>query len=269
MMSDESNPLMDAYLNGVQLPWVLCVEPSRYFANSTVLACTELELEARHVETVSDAIAALGATNPVAIIAGFQLPDLTAASLVAALKSDPTRASIPIAVMSSSAKDGILGIYQPDCVITRDATLGKQLRSFLTANCKFPAEASANQPHVLLVEDSATMQRLAAHILHAAGYAVTIASNGELALEALESSQFDLVLMDIEMPVLDGRETIAEMQANGDTTPVIALTGHDREQFEDTALDLGFRAMCEKPLNKEDILGAVQANLGGAVAKPE
>ncbi|MCA8943601.1 MAG: response regulator [Planctomycetes bacterium] len=232
-------------------PHLLCVEPSRLWRRLIDEVCSDFGIDCRHASGTLAALGCVVADQPVAILAGHEQPDLTATSLIAALRADRTFGSIPIAVLTSSHSQSVGGVYQPDRTILRDTEWLENVGAFLAPiRDAHSPHVLERKPRVLLVEDSATLQRIAARILHVAGYEVTIADHGVQALEILERNQFDLIFMDIEMPEMDGRETIRRIRSSGDTTPVIALTGHEREHFEAEALDLGFDAMCPKPIRR-------------------
>jgi CheY-like chemotaxis protein len=115
--------------------------------------------------------------------------------------------------------------------------------------------------HVLLVEDSPTQRVVATGLLRKQGLDVTCAKDGKEAVDALEREEFDAVLMDVEMPVMDGLAATAKIRQRETPlqkhTPIIALTSTtDRERCFDAGMD-GFAA---KPLNPEcleQILGVV------------
>jgi len=106
---------------------------------------------------------------------------------------------------------------------------------------------------ILVVEDEAINAQVVSAMLRNLGHGVVVASNGRLALETLESEIFDCILMDIQMPEMDGIETsIAIRQRAGGNRldiPIIALTAHavqgDRERF----LAAGMNDYITKPLN--------------------
>jgi CheY-like chemotaxis protein len=106
---------------------------------------------------------------------------------------------------------------------------------------------------VLLADDSLTQQKLTSKLLTRQGHAVTIASNGEEAVQALEADDFDLVLMDVEMPVMDGLQAIGLIRAreghSGTHIPVFAVTSTgDR----DRCLAAGMDAYLSKPLRLDE-----------------
>ncbi|MGD8281515.1 MAG: response regulator, partial [Gemmatimonadota bacterium] len=118
---------------------------------------------------------------------------------------------------------------------------------------------------VLLVEDNRVNQRLAHAILERLGHEVTLASNGREALEVIESGEYDLVLMDIQMPEMGGVEAtrrIREREArDGGHIPIVAMTAHamrgDRERF----LAAGMDEYISKPISQERLREVVR-NLG-------
>ena len=103
---------------------------------------------------------------------------------------------------------------------------------------------------VLVVEDTPELQLLERRMLEAMGVTVTVASNGQEAVDAASAQDFDLILMDMQMPVMDGIEATQTLRARGDTTPIYALTANvmvkHREQFKQAGCD-GFIA---KPIDK-------------------
>jgi PAS domain S-box-containing protein len=124
---------------------------------------------------------------------------------------------------------------------------------------------------VLLAEDNPTNAMVASTILVAAGLEVHHVSDGRQAFAAARSGGFDLVLMDISMPELDGMEAtrlIRQLPAPSGDLPVIAMTAHalsgDREKF----LEAGMNDYITKPIRKTTLLEAVQCHLPPASAEP-
>ncbi|MDR7118226.1 ATP-binding protein [Caulobacter sp. BE254] len=128
------------------------------------------------------------------------------------------------------------------------------------------AGAGLDALRVLVAEDNAINQIVVRAMLEAAGVALTIVDDGRAALEALKVGAFDAVLMDINMPVMDGITALAAIRAGaaGDpSTPVIALTASamsgDRERF----LALGFDDHLGKPIRPLDLLAAIDGAVRG------
>lgn len=120
------------------------------------------------------------------------------------------------------------------------------------------APARARNMSVLVAEDNVVNQRLATRILEKQGYTVTLAANGREAVEEFERHTFDLVLMDIQMPEVDGFQATAairEREKGGSThIPIIAMTAHAFESDRRRCLEAGMDAYLSKPVHVEDLL---------------
>ena len=101
---------------------------------------------------------------------------------------------------------------------------------------------------VLLVDDSPDNLHLASYILTKAGASVVTAESGYQAIALAMIKTFDVVLMDLEMPDMDGFETAVTLMELNPRLPVIALTAHALPEYRRRATDLGFRAFLPKPL---------------------
>jgi len=114
---------------------------------------------------------------------------------------------------------------------------------------------------VLLVEDHPVNQKLAGAILAGEGHAVEIAANGEEGLARLRADQFDLILMDIQMPVLDGLQATlqirADEQGTGRRIPIIAMTANALIGDRERCLAAGMDDYVSKPFRRGDLLAAM------------
>ena len=119
--------------------------------------------------------------------------------------------------------------------------------------------------HILLVEDVVINQRVAQRMLEQAGHAVTVAENGQHALEHLARTTFDLVLMDIQMPVMNGFEATARIRAAESAIrdlPIIAVTAHTLEGDRERCLEAGMNGYVPKPIRATDLLQAIDEVVG-------
>ena len=110
---------------------------------------------------------------------------------------------------------------------------------------------------VLVAEDNSINQKLAQRILHKAGCVVKIAQNGQEAVDACCQEAFDIVLMDIQMPVMDGLAALQKLRENTGgqaRIPVIALTAHALDEDREKYLGAGFDGYSAKPFNREQLL---------------
>ena len=126
-----------------------------------------------------------------------------------------------------------------------------------------PAPADGCQPSVLIVEDNPTNRKLARNVLLNCGYEVLEAESGEEALDLLSSRQPDLVLMDIQLPGMDGLETTRQMRQNPKTAdlPVVALTAHNQASDESRARAAGCDGYMTKPIRLSRFPGEIRAYL--------
>lgn len=102
---------------------------------------------------------------------------------------------------------------------------------------------------VLLVEDSVDNQRLFSRYLNLAGAFVEVASNGAEGVEKARRFDFDVILMDLQMPTLDGYAATKILRANGNSVPIVALTAHAAKEEQQDALKKGFSHYLTKPLS--------------------
>ncbi|MFC1848915.1 two-component regulator propeller domain-containing protein [candidate division CSSED10-310 bacterium] len=108
---------------------------------------------------------------------------------------------------------------------------------------------------VLLVEDNAINQQVAGEILESAGVFVEVAENGQKALQLVDKSLFDLILMDIQMPVLDGYETTRLIRDNPNyqKLPIIAMTAHAMKGDREKCFEAGMNDYVTKPIEAEQL----------------
>jgi CheY-like chemotaxis protein len=131
-----------------------------------------------------------------------------------------------------------------------------------------PAELPERRLHVLLAEDNAVNQRLAASLLERRGHKVTIAANGADALAAFQRQSFDVVLMDVQMPEMGGFEATAAIRAlendNRGRLPIIAMTAHAMKGDRERCLSAGMDEYLTKPLDPRQLCLLVEQLADGA-----
>jgi DNA-binding response OmpR family regulator len=114
---------------------------------------------------------------------------------------------------------------------------------------------------ILLVDDQPIITSNLAPYLERSGYSVTIAADGEAALHAIEQSCPDLIVLDVLMPKLDGREVLRRMRKNDNWTPVILLTQVGEPSERAGALDEGADDYLNKPFEPYELLARIRAVL--------
>jgi PAS domain S-box-containing protein len=133
-----------------------------------------------------------------------------------------------------------------------------------------PAVAALpGQLRVLLVEDNRTNQKLIEALLGELGYAIETAQNGEEAVKAVSEKSYDLVLMDVQMPVMDGLQATKRIRALGGEkgeVPIIAITAHVRPEDVARCKAAGMQAHVGKPINREALKTAIAACVGKSIA---
>ena len=114
---------------------------------------------------------------------------------------------------------------------------------------------------VLVTEDEPEMARLVAQALREEGHDVEVASSGERAVDAVRSSAYDLVLLDVMLPAMDGFATCRRLRAVGATMPVLMLTARDDVDDRVQGLDAGADDYLGKPFSLDELLARVRALL--------
>lgn len=115
---------------------------------------------------------------------------------------------------------------------------------------------------VLIAEDSSVIQNLAKKILEFQNFEIHSVKNGEQVLESLEKESFDIILLDINMPIMDGMECAKQVRALKDPVkaklPIVAITGNARNYTLDEYKAAGFNDMLVKPLNFDALVAKVR-----------
>jgi len=118
---------------------------------------------------------------------------------------------------------------------------------------------------ILLVEDNPVNQTLARQLLTQNGHVVMLAQNGQEALKLFTDNKFDLILMDVQMPIMDGLETTREIRKRETQThqhiPIIALTAHAMAGDEDRCLQAGMDGYVKKPIQIDTLLQVIQTHI--------
>ncbi len=123
------------------------------------------------------------------------------------------------------------------------------------------AEDSAATCRILLVEDNEVNRTIATKLLEKRGHVVIAVENGALAVERTASDRFDLVLMDVQMPVMDGLTATARIRTRehgtGTHLPIVAVTAHALEEDRQRCFAAGMDAYLPKPIKSSDLFATV------------
>jgi CheY-like chemotaxis protein len=134
-------------------------------------------------------------------------------------------------------------------------------RHSLRAATGSPLDAPARPLRILLAEDNLVNQRLAVKILEKRGHTVVVASNGKEAVEAYGNADFDVILMDVQMPEVNGLEAtqaIREKEGGAKHIPIIAMTAHAMKGDKEKCLAAGMDAYISKPINTSELFATLE-----------
>ncbi|MFV1975418.1 MAG: response regulator [Candidatus Scalindua sp.] len=227
------------------------------------------------------------------ILSDIRMPEIDGFELVRRIKKDDALRKIPIMLFTAAGNIGDgdkckrLGV---DCYITKPIKqndLCNAVKSvldlkkddnqpadpaLLTKYNMTEEEEPQKKIEILLAEDYPTNQQVALRHLHSAGYNVDLAENGLEAVNAFQKKEYDLILMDLQMPVMDGYEATGkirelemslnkgsdnEISAERKKVPIVAMTAHAIKGIKEKCLETGMDDYITKPLRKKEFLGFV------------
>jgi CheY-like chemotaxis protein len=217
--------------------------------------------------------AAAGAAYDLAVLDSM-LPDVDGFDLARTIKSDPSLAGIHLVMLTSFGERGHAAAARETCVA---AYLTKPVRQSQLFDClaNVLSAAAVTQPDVrlltkhtlkearmnpnkliLLAEDNIVNQKVAIRQLQKLGYRADAVANGREAIEALSRIPYDLVLMDCQMPEMDGYEATAEirrLEAGKRHIPIVAMTAHALEGEREKCLAAGMDDYFSKPVKAHEL----------------
>jgi CheY-like chemotaxis protein len=120
------------------------------------------------------------------------------------------------------------------------------------------AEIKLEGIHVLVVDDAPDNRLLVSRFLKIAGATSESASDGPQGIEKAIAGDFDVILMDIQMPVMDGYEVVEKLRSMSFDRPIIALTAHAMKSERDRCLQSGFDAYLTKPIARNELLAMIR-----------
>jgi two-component system, sensor histidine kinase and response regulator len=209
---------------------------------------------------------------PVAIIVDYELTDHSGPWLAAAIRASaaPPSSLILLTSLSTSIPDADMRLI--DRVVTKPAKTAVLVRALaeltqiggprVQASAITPVALAFSGMRILLAEDNPVNQKLATRLLERLGAEVQVASNGFEALQALRESDFDAVLMDCQMPQMDGYEATRQLRGpegrvKNPQIPVIALTAHALATDRTKCLAAGMNDYLTKPINPKHLQEAL------------
>jgi len=129
-----------------------------------------------------------------------------------------------------------------------------------------PSKVALLNVRILFAEDAPANQKLIATVLEKAGARVTLAANGAIALETALAENFDVILMDMQMPQMDGYEATRRLREGGYHQPIIALTANALAEDKDKCVSVGCDDYLSKPIDRNKLIETVARHVGAAAA---
>jgi PAS domain S-box-containing protein len=206
------------------------------------------------------------------VILDYQMPEMDGLDVVRAIRGDGRFEDVRVVILSSwgAISRGVmeeLGISEAMVKPVKQSALFNVVLKALRIYREEGGEEEEKDLRgeiresgvlrILLVEDNPDGQVLGRRILEKAGYVVDIVENGMRAVEAYRRYRYDLILMDIQMPEMDGFEAtkrIREIEGEGERVPIIALTAHAMKGYREKCLENDMDDYITKPLNKKVLI---------------
>ena len=163
-------------------------------------------------------------------------------------------------------------VKQSDLFTAIQAALSKDLAPASAALAAADSEPAIRPLRILLAEDGLTNQKLALGILGKWGHTVTVAVNGLETVAAFQSQPFDLILMDVQMPELDGYQATArirELEAGRSRIPIIAMTARAMKGDRERCLAAGMDGYVPKPVRRDELLRAITPLVAAGGCPPQ
>lgn len=211
---------------------------------------------------------------PSLVITDVHMPEMDGLSLVEQIRKDESLAGLPVIVLTSGDQRGeterlenlaiaahlMKPVKQSDLLSAIQAALAKDLAPAPAAPAADDSQQSIRPLRILLAEDGLTNQKLALGILGKWGHSVTVAVNGMETVAAFQSQSFDLILMDVQMPEMDGYQAtgrIRELEAGRSRIPIIAMTARVMKGDKERCLAAGMDGYVPKPVRRDELRRAM------------
>ena len=239
--------------------------------------------DARRLEPVLERLRALGCGIVVEAIPGRPLRASGTTVWLTTLEQAPVATHVRQIVLVEDARDGFLPLNLRQrfrSVLTWDAPDGQLAAAIRIAACQ-PAVADplvstiwtrARSLRVLVADDNSVNTRVMEMVLGRAGHVVSMVGDGEQALDAMTGGSFDVVLMDLNMPVMDGLEATQLYRFNAvgrPHLPILALTADVSGEVQRRCREIGMDGCLLKPVEPGLLLDAIDQAASGSMAQPE
>jgi two-component system, sensor histidine kinase and response regulator len=215
------------------------------------------------------------------ILLDGQMPQMDGFELAGRIKEDPALAAGSKLILLTSAgqfgdgarcrKLGISGylakpVRHKELCETIGSVLNHEVPEKPQLITRHTLRENRSRSRILVAEDNVINQKLAVRLLEKRGFSVHLAANGREALDALEKENFDLILMDIQMPEMNGFEATQAIRRKEDRTgthiPIIAMTANALKGDDAECLSAGMDNYISKPIDTQELFAAIEAALG-------
>jgi PAS domain S-box-containing protein len=279
LQKDKAEELIPAILEDLKNLRVLLVDDNatNRLILKEIFSSWHMELEA--VESGRKALAAIEQARKTGkpfslFLIDSRMPEIDGFTLAEKIKNNPDLAGASIVMLTSAGVRGDaarckkLGISAYLTKPIRQSELLDAIMFVLGTSPKRRKQVPLITRHIvkesrqlfriLLAEDNVINQKVAVHILEKKGHKVSVANNGQDVLRALRKDRFDLILMDVQMPKIDGFEATASIREKEKETgfhiPIIAMTAHALKGDRERCLDAGMDDYIAKPLKAEELM---------------
>ncbi len=214
------------------------------------------------------------------VLLDMQMPGMDGAETLRAIKEDPQIKDVPVIVLTSIGQRGDVSRLQASGCAgyltkpVKQSQLAETIAAVMSRRRTGPNEPPGpvvtrhslredkrRRIRILLAEDNHMNQKLAVALLTKAGYLVDAVEDGRKAVEALRQGQYDLVLMDVQMPVMNGFEAtkaIREMEGETKHTPIVAMTAYAMTGDREKCLEAGMDGYVSKPIDPEFLVKVIE-----------
>ena len=220
------------------------------------------------------------------VLLDAQMPQLDGFATATKIKQDPDLITATIMMLTSGGQRGDadrcrqVGIsayltkpvrqWELREAILRVLGLRQQRNEGSKLITRHSLQEARNRLRILLADDNAINRELTVRILSKRGHNVSVVPNGKMALEVLDAERFDVVLMDVQMPDMDGFETTAAIRRKermtGTHLPIIALTAHAMKGDRERCLAAGMDGYISKPIQAQELLEITESYVGNSGA---
>jgi PAS domain S-box-containing protein len=230
-----------------------------------------------------DAAAREGTRFDLAVL-DMQMPGMDGFELAERVRQHPEHVGATVMMLTSEGQRGhaarcrelgvasylMKPVSQSELLDAIMTAMGEPAQESATLVTRHSLRESRRRLSVLLAEDNAVNQTLATRLLNRMGHAVTVASNGREAVQLWQGGGFDAILMDVDMPELNGFEATqairAQEQAGGGHVPIVAMTAHAMAGMREKCLQQGMDGYVSKPIDVDALWHEIECIQGHAVA---